>query len=164
MLDGPVLPWQPPQIVQAHHKKARGVDGLAGADHIVPPAGGFIVRVMAAGNMMVARQRMTDQDGVAGVGVQLAIGFKHQLIVLKRGAAGQGQRRVEEGGLRRDKADGMRVWGHLAYQVWLGSRETSQLNSTSGAMAQANGIFLSMACRWRGVRAAPSCPAQSACP
>lgn len=62
--------------------------------------------------MVVARQGMTDQDGVAGAGVKLAIGFKHQVVMVKHRTTGQRQRRGKVGGLRADEADGMRIRSH----------------------------------------------------
>ena len=50
---GPVLPSQPP-VVQTDNEKAFGIDGFAGTDHIVPPAGVFILRTVLAGNVMIA--------------------------------------------------------------------------------------------------------------
>ena len=42
------------QVVQTNNKKAFGIDGFAGADHIVPPTGVFILRTVLAGNVMIA--------------------------------------------------------------------------------------------------------------
>ena len=42
------------QVVQTDNEKAFGIDGFAGADHIVPPAGVFILRTVLAGNVMIA--------------------------------------------------------------------------------------------------------------
>ena len=60
--------------IRADDEKAVGIDGLARADEVVPPAGlaGDRVRVR---DILVARQRMADQDGVRFVGVEFAIGL-----------------------------------------------------------------------------------------
>ena len=42
------------QVVQADYKKAVGVDRFAGADHIVPPAGCFILLAVVARHMVMA--------------------------------------------------------------------------------------------------------------
>ena len=42
------------QVVQTDNEKAVGINRFAGADHIVPPAGVFILRTVLAGNVMIA--------------------------------------------------------------------------------------------------------------
>ena len=63
-LAGPVLPRAAADVVQADHEEAVGVDGLAGADAVVPPAGLALVRRVVARGMVVAAQRMADQHGI----------------------------------------------------------------------------------------------------
>ena len=42
------------QVVQTDNEKASSIDGFAGTNHIVPPAGVFILRTVLAGNVMIA--------------------------------------------------------------------------------------------------------------
>jgi hypothetical protein len=79
------------EVVDADDEEAVGVHRLAGADHVVPPAGAFRFGVVA-GHVMRRVQRVADQDGVRFVGVQRAVGFIHQRVIADRGAALQAQR------------------------------------------------------------------------
>ena len=56
--------------VGANNEKAIGIEHLAGANGIVPPAGrlGGVVGVIA-GDMGVTAESVADEDGVAAVGV-----------------------------------------------------------------------------------------------
>jgi hypothetical protein len=56
--------------------------------------------------MMMAGQRVADQDGIAARGIERAIGFKTQLVIRQYGAAGQMQRGIEYRCLRLHDADG----------------------------------------------------------
>ena len=67
------------QVVEPDNEEAVGVHGFAGADHAVPPAGVFVVGVVAAGNVVVAGEGVADQYGVGFVGVECAVGFHHQI-------------------------------------------------------------------------------------
>ena len=60
--------------VRADDEIAVGVDRLAGADHGLPPAGLAGDR-MHVGDMLVAGERVADQDGVAALGVERAVGL-----------------------------------------------------------------------------------------
>jgi len=59
-----------------------GVDGLAGSDTFIPPTGFFVARLMVAGRMVVATEGVTNQDGIAALGIEGAIGFINQLIAV----------------------------------------------------------------------------------
>ena len=59
--------------IGADHEEAVGVDGLARSHHGRPPAG-LAGDGMIGGDELVAGQGMADQDGVALVGVERAIG------------------------------------------------------------------------------------------
>jgi hypothetical protein len=61
-----------------------------------------------AGDVMVARQRMADQHGVAVIGVQRAVSFVDDFVFRQRPAAVQGQRFFEMRDLGRDQTDGIR--------------------------------------------------------
>ena len=67
------------QVVEPDNEEAVGVHGFAGADHAVPPAGVFVVGVVAAGDVVVAGECVADQYGVGFVGVECAVGFHHQI-------------------------------------------------------------------------------------
>ena len=67
------------QIVQPNHKKCIGIDGLAWANHIVPPATVLIGFSVFACHMVVARQGVANQDRIAFGGIQCAIRFHHQI-------------------------------------------------------------------------------------
>ncbi len=81
---GPVLPWQFRQIVEAHHKKTIGVDGLPAPARSSRPARIFIVGRMPPRHMVVTRQGMANQHGIAFIGIERASRFL--IIKLKRGS------------------------------------------------------------------------------
>ena len=60
--------------VAADDEVAVGVERPAGTDHGLPPAGLAGDR-MHIGDMLIAGQRMADQDGVGAVGIEFAIGL-----------------------------------------------------------------------------------------
>src|SRR5690625_5503130 len=77
------------QVVGAHHKKMVGINGFAGADVIVPPAGFAVFHAVIARSMMTARQSVANQHGIGAIGIELAVGFVHELILVQNFAAGQ---------------------------------------------------------------------------
>ena len=93
------------EVVQADHKELVGIDGLAGADAAVPPAGLALVDVVEARGVMMAGQGVADQHGVARRGVQLAVGFIDQVVGWQRTSAGQGQRFAEVRHLGHDQSN-----------------------------------------------------------
>ena len=97
-------------IVDADDKVTIGVQRLAGADHVVPPAGVGRVIGMEPGDMVRGIERVADQHGVGAVGVECAVGLEHQFVVVQHRAAAQRQRGGKARGLRRDCADGPRFW------------------------------------------------------
>ena len=60
--------------VRADHEIAVGVDRLAGPDHRLPPAG-LAGHRMDVGDMLVAGERVADQDRVAALGIERAVGL-----------------------------------------------------------------------------------------
>ena len=60
--------------VGAEHEIAVGVDRLAGADHGLPPAG-LAGDGMDVGDVLVAGQRMTDENEIRLAGVERAVGL-----------------------------------------------------------------------------------------
>jgi hypothetical protein len=69
---------------------------------VIPPARLLVLHAVVSGSMMMPAEGMTDQDGVAGISVKLAIGFNHQLILIQGAAAGQCQWIIELNHLRGD--------------------------------------------------------------
>ena len=99
------------QIVQADHKKALCIDGLAGANTFIPPTGSLVFIVVVAGGVMMSTQGVTHQYGVGTLSIQLTVGFVDQLIVGQAATAGQQQWLVKPGYLRRNKAYRLAVSG-----------------------------------------------------
>jgi len=77
------------QVVQADHKKAVGIDRLAGADAVIPPAGLAFIDAVIAGGVVVPGQGVTDQYRVAGAGVQFTVGLVDQFVTRQLLATGQ---------------------------------------------------------------------------
>jgi hypothetical protein len=63
------------QHIAADDEIALGIERLAGADHLLPPAGPPGDRILAD-QELVPGQRMAGQDGIGACRVQLAIGLK----------------------------------------------------------------------------------------
>src|SRR5450756_1094744 len=95
------------KIVQPEDKELVGIDRLAGADHGVPPAHVLGVVGVIAGNMMMAGQRVANQDRVGFIGIQLAISLIHQLIARQHRTAAEYQRGAERCALCADDAYAM---------------------------------------------------------
>ncbi len=95
------------EVVQADDEEAIGVDGLTGADAVVPPARFAIVGAVVAGGVVMAGQGVADQHRVAGAGVELTVGLVDQLVAVQRRAAGQGKRVGKRLALGGDQADGV---------------------------------------------------------
>ncbi len=76
--DGPVVPRQPPSTFGADHEVAVGVDDLAGPDHDLPPAGLAGDRI-DVGDVLVARQRVADENGVRPRSIERAVGLVSDL-------------------------------------------------------------------------------------
>ncbi|MCY1407735.1 hypothetical protein D9M71_230430 [compost metagenome] len=109
------------QVVQADHEELVGVDRLARADAAVPPTGLAIIDAVVASRMVVAGQGVTNEHGVAGTGIERAVGFEHQVIGRDRTTAGQGQWFAEVCQLRCDQT--YRIGGKDS-----GHRPCSRLN------------------------------------
>jgi len=77
------------EVVQADDEEAIGVDGLAGADAVVPPARFAIVGAVVAGGVVMAGQGVANQYRIAGAGVEFTVGLIDQLVAVQRLAAGQ---------------------------------------------------------------------------
>ena len=71
---GPDEPMQPPTTFGQITKIALGIDRPAGADHGLPPAGLAGDR-MLVDDVLIAGQRMADQNRIAAVGIERAVGL-----------------------------------------------------------------------------------------
>ena len=99
------------QVVEPDHEKAVGIHRFIGADHVVPPAGVFVVRMMAAGHVVRAGQGVANQDGVGLIGIECAVGFSNQIKTGQRVAVLQGKGLFECNRLRGNDAHGS-GWVH----------------------------------------------------
>ena len=81
------------QHVRAEDEELVRVECLAGTDQIVPPARLAVVERVDAGAVMVAAQRVADQDGVVAGGIEPAVG-----LVAQR-EAGEGHAIVADEGI-----------------------------------------------------------------
>ena len=79
--------------IGADDEVAVGVERTAGADHGLPPAG-LAGHRMHVGDVLIAGQRMADQNGVGAVGVEFAIGLVGDLERREIDAAIERQRLV----------------------------------------------------------------------
>ena len=70
---GPGGPATTAKDVRADHEVALGIDGLAGPDHGIPPAGG--IGGVVSRDVGIAAERVADEDGVVAGAVELSVGF-----------------------------------------------------------------------------------------
>jgi len=91
--------------VGADDEVAVGIEGFAGADEVIPPAGFAVGEGVDAGAVVVAREGVADEDGVGAGGVQATVGFVAEGEAGEGGAvvAGEGLGSGEVAGL--DEAD-----------------------------------------------------------
>ena len=75
---GPCATMTAPQVIQAHHKKTIGINGLARTDTGVPPTWTFVVFVVKARCVVMATKSMADQHCVVSAGIECAVGFVYQ--------------------------------------------------------------------------------------
>ena len=79
--------------IRADDEILLGIERAAGADHGFPPAR-LAGHRMHIGDMLIAGQRMADQNGVGAIGVEFAIGLVGDLERLKIDAAIERQRLI----------------------------------------------------------------------
>src|SRR3546814_3348298 len=75
------------EIVQCDDVETIGINRLARADAVVPPAGFAIVRVMDASGVMITGQRVADQDCIRAFSIERAVGLDHQFMTGQRSTA-----------------------------------------------------------------------------
>jgi putative Ca2+/H+ antiporter (TMEM165/GDT1 family) len=80
------------QVVHANDEEAVGVHGLAGADHVVPPAFALFLPGVDARHVVRGVEGMAHQYRIGAVGVEGAVGFVGQVVVADGRAALQRQR------------------------------------------------------------------------
>src|SRR5699024_7025486 len=68
-------------VVDADDKETVGVDSLAGADHVVPPADVFRIIRVDSSDMVGRVQGVADEYSIAGGFIQRAVGSHGQLIL-----------------------------------------------------------------------------------
>jgi hypothetical protein len=85
------------EVVQADDEEAVGIERPAGADDVVPPADVVRCVGVVAGDVVVAGERVADEDGVRLGGVERAVGLIDQIVGRQNAAAAQMQRLVEVG-------------------------------------------------------------------
>mmetsp|Transcript_6973 Transcript_6973/g.29526 ORF Transcript_6973/g.29526 Transcript_6973/m.29526 type:complete len:380 (-) Transcript_6973:1175-2314(-) len=105
------------QIVDADDEELVGVQRLARADQVVPPAFAPRLARIGAGHVMAGVERMTHQHRVAALGIEPPIGLDHQVVRAKACTAAQPQRLVEMKTLRRHLADASARHGLTPGQV-----------------------------------------------
>ncbi len=94
------------RVVDADDEEAVGVERLARADEVVPPALALLLPGVGAGDVVRGVERVADQDGVAARRVQRAVGLVGEGVVGQLRAARERQRRGEMHRLRQDIAKG----------------------------------------------------------
>lgn len=87
------------EVDKADDEVAVGIERPAGADDVVPPAD--VVRCVGvmAGDVVVAGERVADENGVRLGGVERAVGLVDQIVGRQSATAAQVQRLVEVGAL-----------------------------------------------------------------
>ena len=83
------------QVVDANDKEAFGIQRLAGANHVVPPAFGVGLAHIDTGHVVRGIECMANQHGVGLVGIQAAVGLVAEMVVRQGSAALQRQRSCE---------------------------------------------------------------------
>lgn len=63
------------QNIRADDKESVGIEGLARANHPIPPAGLFTLRAVLTGHICVTSECMADVNGVGGIHIELPVGL-----------------------------------------------------------------------------------------
>jgi hypothetical protein len=71
-LEGPLLPWQPPNTLGQSTKKRSVIQGAPGTDQAIPPTRRPMAWAGRASSMAVATEAMQQQHGIVGGAIELA--------------------------------------------------------------------------------------------
>ena len=93
------------EVVDADDEEAVGVERLAGADHVVPPADVLGIVGVIARHVMRRVERMAHEHRVGGVGVQRPVGLVCDVVARQPLPAGELQRLCEGRDARLHLAD-----------------------------------------------------------
>jgi hypothetical protein len=93
------------RVVDADDEEAIGVERLARADQVVPPALALLLAGVGAGDMVRGVERVADEDRVALRRVQRSVGLVGERVVAQHRAAGEAERLGEVHRLRLDVAE-----------------------------------------------------------
>jgi hypothetical protein len=66
--------------MDADHEEAVGIERLARADHVVPPADIARIAFGLPGDMMRGIEGVTDQHRIGAIGIGRAVGLVHDVI------------------------------------------------------------------------------------
>ncbi len=116
------------RVVDADDEEAIGVERLAGADQVVPPALAPRLTGVRAGDVVRRVERVAHEHGVAARGVQRAVGLVGERVVGERRAARERQRRGEMHRLRLD----------VAYRTHRGAEQRKTRRRQSGTPGRAS--------------------------
>jgi len=87
------------QVIEADNEKTLGVEWSSRANNVVPPTD-VVGRIgVMAGNVVMAGQGVTNEDGVRFGGVERAVGLVDQIVGRQNAATAKVQRLVEVGAL-----------------------------------------------------------------
>jgi hypothetical protein len=100
------------RVVHADHEEALGVQRLARAHQVVPPAGAFRVAFVDTRNVVAGVERVAHQHRIRACFVERAVGLVHQLVVAQHRAAAQRQ------GLRKRH----RLWSDVSQRIHQASK------------------------------------------
>ena len=131
------------EVVDANDEEAVGVQGLARAHQVVPPAFAARLARVGAGHMVAGVQGVAHQHRVGALGVERAVGLVVQRVVRQDGATLQRQGLAEVHLLRCDVADGTHA--RRARQArWKKNETTRKPEASAHKQAKPRGTFANL--------------------